>query len=304
MLSDRILSTLRFFDLQGIPLTMFEVHKYLLADVEQLRPVLNGTFELHDSEFSGPFVSLGSVTSELERLVESGQLSTRQGYYCLPAHDAIIRARLRNYEFGILRERRIRRFGKLLRFVPFVRAAAVGGSQALGQQTASSDIDMFIITDPEFLWLGRTLVTAYFQVFGVRRHDKKIANRFCLNHYLAGAQEVTAERDPYNALEYLRLRAIAGPEEIHKFQKLNLGWIKKFYPNTELFNAVALPRPIMQQAGEWLLRNRFGRWLERKLGARQMPRIKGGEHAVATDRELSFHSKERKYKLLREFYKL
>ena len=112
----------------------------------------------------------------------------KNGFYCLKGRAAIIDQRLANYIYGIKRERRIRRFIGGLRFLPFVRRAALAGSQAQGVQKSDSDIDLLIIVEPEFLWLGRTAVTAYFQILGLRRHGKKIANRFCLNHYLAGVK--------------------------------------------------------------------------------------------------------------------
>ena len=34
MLKERILSTLKFFDLQDYPVTLLELHKFLLADVQ------------------------------------------------------------------------------------------------------------------------------------------------------------------------------------------------------------------------------------------------------------------------------
>lgn len=308
MVEQRILATLKFFDLQGVPLTLFELHKFLIMDLDSIRARLNERFELVEGGmFTGApedreSISLGGISLQLDSVVRQGHVATRQGYYFLPGRESIVKERLQNYRYGIVRERLIRRFVPFLRHVPFVRGVAVGGSQAMGQQTAASDIDLFIITDSDFLWIARTAVTTYFQIIGRRRHGKYIANRFCLNHYIAGPRTVEDERDPYNAMEYLRLRAVVYPATISKFLAHNRGWVKMFYPEFVDKPAADNEQSPVQHFWELLFKNGFGNWLNRRLGHWQLERIKKGEHAVATDRELSFHSRDRKYKLLGEFF--
>ncbi len=302
MLSKRILATLKFFDMQNVPLTLFELHKFLLADVEALKPRLNEEFELGErAETSAP-ISIGDLALELNSLVKSGAVREVQGYFCLPDRENIISERLTNYAYGLQRERRSRRFAWFLRYIPFVRGAAIGGSQAMGQQTAESDIDLFIITDESRIWTARTLVSAFFQMFGVRRHHEKIANRFCLNHYVAGPREVSDERDIYNAMEYLRLRGIIYSENVAEFVNKNSKWISQWFPEAQAIPGKPARQSKIQKFFEAILNNALGAWLERKLGGWQIKRIQRGEYAVATGQELSFHSKERKYKLLREFF--
>lgn len=312
MLKQRVLATLKFFDLQGVPLTLLELHEFLLADLDTIKLRLNERFELvgelngQASEGTNALappvapVVLSEILKLLDELVREEAISESQGYYCLPGRGKTITERLRNYVYGIQRERRIRRFLPFLRHVPFVRGVAIGGSQAMGQQTSGSDIDLFIVTDSSYLWLARSLVTFYFQMFGVRRHGKKIANRFCLNHYVAGPRAVEDELDPYNAMEYLRLRPVVYPEGIKNFIYGNRLWIQVWYPETNNFITSSQHQSLIQKTFELLFKNAVGNRLERQLGLWQLARIKTGEYAVATDQELSFHSIDRKLQLLKD----
>ena len=100
-----------------------------------------------------------------------------------------------------------------------MRGAALAGSQAQGVQKPGSDIDLLIIVEPKFLWLGRTVVTFYFQLLGTRRHGKKIADRFCLNHYLAGVKTIGELKNLYTAWEYAKLRPLIYEGAVTEFQE-------------------------------------------------------------------------------------
>src|SRR6185436_16556656 len=141
-----------------------------------------------------------------------------------------------------------------------------------------------IIVDPKFLWLGRTGVTAYFQFLGKRRHGRHIANRFCLNHYLAGVKTIGELKNLYTASEYAKLRPLVYPQAIAEFQQKNRDWIAAFLPNFKTahqdysHHPVSLREtPLLGQEGrlrgfadeslvqkffERMLSGGFGQWLE------------------------------------------
>ena len=306
MLQDRILSTLKFFDLQDIPLTLFELRKFLLAEVSEIKNRINTEFEAIDSPAEGLTprpVPMDKLLSALENDL-IGQVECHDGYYCLSGRLPIIKSRLDNYFYGFRREKRIRKFLWILKYLPFVRGVAVGGSQALGQQKQSSDIDLLILTDPNFMWISRTAVTAYFQVLGVRRHGPKISDRFCLNHYIAGAMAVRQGRDLYNAMEYGRLRPLIMRGTMAEFLNANRDWLSVYFPNFEFPRLLAERQPLIQKFFERLLNNSLGRALEKVLGTWQLARIRKGEYVVATETEISFHSTARKKFFLANFFQM
>src|SRR5262249_42383632 len=154
---------------------------------------------------------------------------------------------------------------------------ALAGSQALGLQRRQSDIDLLVITDPRYMWLARTLLTAYAQIAGVRRHGNLIADRVCLNHYVAGPHLITHIRNLYTASEYAKLRPIYNPEAVWQFQHENISWIAELFPNQKSILATKPDRSKgskLQHWLEWLIHHSFGRVLEKALGDLQAQRIR------------------------------
>jgi hypothetical protein len=310
MLKDRILSTLRFFDLQDYPLTLLELHKFLLADLAELKSHLDQHWELKSvpSGHASSPVPVGEILNCLETEMFA-EIECRHGFYALRGRGGLVDQRLENYLYGIKREQLIRRFLHGVRRVPFVRGVALAGSQAMGQQKQNSDIDLLIIVDPKFLWLARTGVTAYFQFFGHRRHGQKIANRFCLNHYLAGIKRISELRNLYTAWEYAKLRPLAFRHTVAEYQQKNLPWLAMFFPNFEP-NFGSHTANFPEHSGqiwpqyqlEQMLSGAFGRWLEAKLKNWQLPNIRQEKFILVRDDELSFHPQSKQKDLLQKFF--
>lgn len=302
-MKNRILSTLKFFDLQDYPLTLLELHKFLVADWETLREQMDSQGELLGQFFKSEQKSV-SINQILKCLDQEciGQVENVMGFYCLPGRRQIVDTRLNNYFYGLRREKIIRRYAWILRHIPFVRGAALGGSQAMGLAKPGSDIDLFIITEENFLWLARTFVTLCFQLLGNRRYGKKIANRFCLNHYLARPKAVEKERNLYKAMEYGRLRPLVGGNKIEEFRANNLQWMKVFFPNFDMAKTTAQNPSVLQKILEAVFNTAFGRYMEKKLEVWQIARIKQGDFIFVTSEELSFHPESKHKILLQGFF--
>lgn len=302
MLADRIIQTLKFFDLQDYPLTALEVERYLIADRLPLRKRLDEHFELDNLANPPTSVHLDTILLQLAVLLQDGKISCTHGFYTLPDRENLVEQRLLNYRYGLRREKLIRRYVWFTKYLPFVRGIALGGSQAMGLQKPSSDIDLLIITDPKRMWLARTFLMGYFQFFGVRRYGQKIANRFCLNHYLAAPREVDAERNLYKAMEYGRLRSLVFPATITAFLQANKQWMKIFFPNLKVLSIRDTAQPTAQRWLERIFRTRFGAWLESLLGRWQASRIRQDQFVFVRSDELSFHPESKHTELLQGFF--
>lgn len=304
MLKDRIIATLHFFDLQNIPLTLLEVHKFLLADHYDLATYVDANFELkHD--LVAPSLEQASVFEVLKCLEEEckNKIVSRFGYFALVGREDLIEKRLQGYRYGVRRERLIRKYTPFIRYLPFVDGVGLVGSQALGWHKPSSDIDMLVLVNAKFMWLARLFVTMYFQVLGLRRHGKYVANRFCLNHYVAREKYLQFDKNLYTASEYGKLRPLALTVVAQYFQAVNSKWIQYFFPNFNSRIVKVAPKIPPQNILEKLLDNQLGLWIERHLKALQYKRLNVGEFIVATDDELSFHPDNRKRELFQRFFK-
>lgn len=302
MLAERIIQTLKFFDLQDYPLTALEVERYLIADRLPLRKRLDEHFELQSTEKPPGSVHLDTILLQLTALIQDGKILHTDGFYTLPGRQHLVQQRLINYRYGLRREKLIRRYVWFTKYLPFVRGIALGGSQALGLQKPTSDIDLLIITDPKHMWLARTFLMGYFQLFGVRRYGHKIANRFCLNHYLAAPREVDAERNLYKAMEYGRLRPLVFPATVSAFLQANASWMKIFFPNLNVRSISSTPSPTIQRFLERILNGVFGAWLEKILGHWQGSRIRQDQFVFVRSDELSFHPESKHTELLQGFF--
>lgn len=306
MIETRVLSTLKLFDFQEVPLTLLELHKFLLQDASAILSATDSRFELTESSvYQDSEIALCEILEVLDALVFAGRVETSQGYYVLPGKKVNIEKRLRSYQFGIERERRIARFLPYTKYIPFIRGIAVGGSQALGIEREESDIDLLVITHPKYIWTARTFLTFYFHILGVRRYKHFITNRFCLNHYIAGNKLLTRDKNLYTAMEYARLRGVVYGEVIEEFKIKNQDWERLIFPHLPIYNellAPTVPAPLVQRWTERLLTKIFGSRLEEWLANWQVARIKKDELILVGHDELSFHHVGKQKRLLVDFY--
>ncbi len=302
MLKNRILSTLRFFDLMETPLTLLELHRFLISETTDLKTSLDSQWELNDINLqqNSSQVSISDVLKCLDTECGS-QVLNDKGFYYLPGKREIVEKRLQNYSYGIIREKLIRKYISGLRLIPFIRGVGLTGSQAQGFQKPNSDIDLFIIVSHKFLWLARTLITAYFQFLGLRRHGNKISNRFCLNHYIVGQKQMDGFRNLYTAWEYAKLRPLVFASAIYDFQMKNLSWINIFFPNVTFF-CIQDKASRYQKFLERIFDNKFGASFEVILKSWQLPKIRQEKFIVVKDDELSFHPLSKQQDLLRMFF--
>lgn len=303
MLKDQIISTLRFFDLQDWPLTLAELHNFLIADWQELKQRLDSQSEITGSNRPSEEVTIDKILDCLDTQA-AGFVENTLGFYHLPGRAKLANLRLNGYFYGIAREKLIKKYINGLKHIPFVRGVALAGSQAMGGQKETSDIDLLIIADPRFMWLARTLVTGYFQILGKRRHGKFIANRFCLNHYLAGPKKISQLRNLYTAGEYAKLRPLIYPENISAFQTANLDWLKAFFPNLNFGQQKKSAQSGAQKFFENFFSGGFGRFVERFLKNWQLPKINKQKFIVVEDDELSFHPDSKQQNLLADFFQL
>lgn len=70
-----------------------------------------------------------------------------------------------------------------IKWIPWLLFVWVWNSLSMNAGTKESDIDLFIVTKTNRMWLNRILITLIFQVLWVRKTKKKHAWRFCLSFF-------------------------------------------------------------------------------------------------------------------------
>jgi hypothetical protein len=285
-LAEVVLKTLRYFDVQDRPLTLVEIHLYLLGPL------------------ASEFVGLGSSESKILELLQgemANETESEQGFYCLLGRRQIITQRLANNYYSVRRLKRTRKYLPLARFAPFVRAVALSGSEALTTSKENSDIDILLFVLQGKIWSARLFVTIFYQAMGIRRHGQYVANRFCLNHYIGGLPEISNDNNIYTAIEYAALIPFVGGDLVSCFQETNSQWIRNYLPNFKVIERQPTVRPVFQKAAEFLLSGAIGRAFESFASWFQKKRIITQEHIILEANELSFHPGSKGQQVLKKF---
>jgi hypothetical protein len=87
----------------------------------------------------------------------------------------------------------------ILQVMPFVRYVGLNGSMATLNAHEGSDIDLYIATAKNRLYIGRVFTRAIVLVTGVGRTKNRIANRICLNRYGTVESLAITPHDAYHA---------------------------------------------------------------------------------------------------------
>lgn len=72
----------------------------------------------------------------------------------------------------------------LYAWVPYLRYVGLNGSLARGVASKKSDIDLMVIAEPGHIFTVRFLMISTIALIGIKRSQKKIAGRLCVNYFI------------------------------------------------------------------------------------------------------------------------
>lgn len=76
-----------------------------------------------------------------------------------------------------------KKYMKYIAWIPWIEMVWIGNSISMNCANGDSDIDLYIVTQRNRLWLVRILVTGIFQILGKRKTPDRHAGRFCLSFF-------------------------------------------------------------------------------------------------------------------------
>ncbi|MCH8325212.1 MAG: hypothetical protein IIB83_01400 [Bacteroidetes bacterium] len=121
------------------------------------------------------------------------------------------------------------------------------------------DIDFFVITKPNRLWISRFLLMVFKKIFLL--NSKK---NFCINYYITTNNLEIEDKNIFIAIELASLLPIYGSDFYDKLYSSN-EWIKNYVPNypmRETKNIKKFKPCLMQKIIEPLLDNKLGSHLD------------------------------------------
>ena len=71
-----------------------------------------------------------------------------------------------------------------IKYIPWLRMIAIWNSIAMKSSHKDSDIDLFVVTEKNRLWIVRICITLYFSIIWLRKTWKQHSGAFCLSFFV------------------------------------------------------------------------------------------------------------------------
>ncbi len=236
-------------------------------------------------------VDASTFDDSINRLTTSGAIQHSNGFYFLKNSASIIDER----KAGELRAKKLMRTAKrmsgIIYWFPFVRGVFVSGSLSKGVIPKDADIDYFIITKRNRLWIARTLLVVFKRLFlfGSKKY-------FCVNYFVDEGNLEIPDKNVFTATEVSTIIPLKGTQYCEQFIAKN-DWYKNFYPNINLPKMPVSNPGLMKNFSMLILEPLFFNSLAEKLDKDFMKRTYKrwtnmyGQGYSDTEFELAFRSK-------------
>lgn len=194
----------------------------------------------------------------LDEMLKQEQVFEMDGYYSVRKDKRLVEKRKKGEENTRRSMPRARKMARLISQFPFVRAVALSGSISKGYMDSFKDVDYFIITKPNRLWLSRTMLVFYKKVFLLNSF-----RFFCLNYFIDENNLEITDQNIFTATELNTLIPIYGFELTRVLQQSN-NWVRAYYGSLRK-NETQEEKPyfcFIKRTAEFLLSNFLGNWLD------------------------------------------
>lgn len=249
-LRSSILKVIAYFDIFNYPLSVEDIIWFLDTETEEFL-----------------------VRRELDTLLDEGCVFRTGTFYSLQNDPALAERRYDNCHRADAMLPLAGKNARLLFQFPFVRGVFISGSLSKRCAEATADVDYFIVTSANRLWIARTIMHLFKKLTYLRGHQ----HRYCMNYYIDEEAMEIREKNIFTATELITLIAACGNGGVIRFFKAN-EWTSRFYPSYRHRNRESIGTPrssLLKRACEKLLDNRLGDRLDdylRKLTASRWQR--------------------------------
>jgi hypothetical protein len=222
-LRSSILKAIAYFDIFNYPLAFEDILNFLDTEADEY-PVRRELDTLIDEGClfrTGPFYSLQNDPT----LADRRNLSHKRA-------DALIPIAVRG--------------ARLLFQFPFVRGVFISGSLSKRCAEEKEDVDYFIVTSANRLWIARTIMHLFKKLTYLRGHQ----HRYCMNYYVDEEALEIREKNIFTATELVTLVAASGNAGISSDANATIisffeanEWTTRFYPRYPHRNRESMGAP-------------------------------------------------------------
>jgi hypothetical protein len=206
-IKQNILKTLAYFDVFNYPLTNEEVRRFLPQRCNQF--VVDGI---------------------LYQLQTENRIYNLNDFYSLQNKPELSEIRIAGNKRATKLLKISRRASKVLSWFPFVESVAVSGSLSKNFADDNADIDFFIITSANRLWIART----FMHIFKKFTYLIRKQNWFCMNYYIDQMKMEIVEKNHFTAMEIVTLMPMQGINCFTKFIEAN-SWTCNYFRRQTFF---------------------------------------------------------------------
>ncbi len=199
-------------------------------------------------------------SNALKFLVDKKIVHNLGEYYSLSDNYAAVERRKRGNDKAEKWLKKSQRFSRLISWFPFVRGISLSGSLSKGFVDEDPDIDYFIITKPNRLWIARTMLITFKKIFLLNSYKY-----FCLNYFVTQDHMEIEEKNLFTATEISTMIPVFGNHVKRSFFESNQ-WIRSFFPNFEIDVKENVPynkTATLKRFFEFLLSGTLGDHLDR-----------------------------------------
>ena len=222
-----ILKTVSYFDIFSYPLTFDEIIFFLDQPAEEQ-----------------------DINSALEYLVEMEHLFQLDNFYSIRNEPNLARRRRHGNRLAAKHIKRAKSIAKFLSWFPYIRGIAISGSLSKNFADENSDLDFFIITAANRLWIVRLLHSVVFKMATAVR----LTDWFCLNYFVDEEKLEIPEQNIFTAVEVATLVPVKGGSVFENFFQAN-NWVYQYLPNyNPNYTCLRDASPILiKRVAEWIM---------------------------------------------------
>lgn len=275
-----VLKTLLYADIFDYPLKLYEIHKWLIYKK----------------------VTLRQVEKAIEKLRVKGKAERVKDYCFLTNRRRLVakRAARAQQSANFLRKAKLIAF--ILQLIPWIQLIGISGGLAMENADGSDDIDLFIITTKNRMWLSRLILIVILDILRIRRqpkmNSKKASGKLCLNILLEEDKLSQENKDIYVAHEVLQMKPLWFRGKVYQKYLQDNTWVFEFLPNWTVSSQKSKAK-LHHFTGRKDLDSleKVAKWLQLKL----MTKPSGKERIE--DGALYFHPQDCRLEILSEYKK-
>lgn len=207
-----IVRTLLYSDIFDYPLSEEEVWKFLISNKD-----------INKTVFDSKIKKINSVVFR------------KNGFLHIEKNAAAVSKRINKFEESQIKLNLAHKIIKKLFIIPTVIFVGLSGNLSMMNAGKYDDIDLFVITRKDTVWITRLLLILCLKILGKhrKRNDKKVADKFCLNMIVDEEKLSLSKnlRSLYTSHEIAQLKPVMQRGNTYKKFINSNKWIQSYMPN-------------------------------------------------------------------------